>query len=267
MKSAVKATAAYGGQLVESRFFDVGPDGREWLAANARAARSMVAAAEKDGVLETEPGDERVWFSGVPYGDVLEFLRSYSFHKNSSDGDRNRLSAYIAKRVQQNSLLRWSVGIIGNSKPDADTGPCELGGGVKVRMVRRSRLGQKSGPTFDGVADIKTLTSRRDETIDLVTDGSRELPRSRILELRRAQRPDEGLLLIYPIEPMSDTGRGGRLPLNAPTDDVVIGVALVFPNPRPGTEDSDVEYWSADLSDVAVEEEDVSVLDQDDDVA
>jgi hypothetical protein len=267
MKSAVKATAAYGGQLVESRFFDVGLDGREWLAANARAARSMVAAAEKDGVVEAEPGEERVWFTRVPYGDVLEFLRSYSFHEKSSDGDRNRLSAYITKRVRQNALLQWSVGVIGNSRPGADTDRCDLGSGVKVRMVKRSRLGQKSDTTFDGVADIKTLTSRRDETIDLVTDGSRELSRSRILELRRTQRPDEGLLLIYPIEPMSDTGRGGRLPLNAPTDDVVIGVALVFPNPRPGTEDSDVEYWSADLSDVAVEEEDVSVLDQDDDVA
>jgi hypothetical protein len=267
MKSAVKATAAYGGQLVESRFFDVGSDGHQWLAANARAARAMVAAAEKDGVVEPEPRDECVLFTQVPYRDVLEFLRSYSFHEKSSDGDRNRLATYIAKRVRQNSLLRWSVGIIGNSKPGADTNRCDLGSGVKVRMVKRSRLGQKSDTTFDGVADIKTLTSRRDETIDLAADGSRELPRNQILELRREQRPDECLLLIYPIEPASDTGRGGRLPLNAPTDDVVIGVALVFPNPRPGTEDSDVEYWSADLSDVAVEEEDVSVLDQDDDVA
>jgi hypothetical protein len=267
MKSAVLATAAYGGQLVESRFFDIGSHGHSWLAANARAARSLVAAALKDGVVEAEPRNECALFTHVPYGDVLDFLNSYSFHERSSDGDRKRLVTYIAKRVERDSLRRWSIGVVGNSRADADTGRCDLGGGIEVRMVKRSRLGQKSDTTFDGVADIKTLTSRRDETIDLIIDGSQELSRKQILELRRRQRSDEGLLLIYPIEPTSDTGRDGRLPLNAPTDDVVVGVALVFPNPRPGTQDSDVEYWSADLSGVAVEEEDVSVLDQDDDVA
>jgi hypothetical protein len=50
--------------------------------------------------------------------------------------------------------------------------------------------------------------------------------------------------------------------LNAPTDDVVMGVALVFPEPK--DKDSDVEYMSADLSQVVVEEEDLSILDQDD---
>ena len=47
----------------------------------------------------------------------------------------------------------------------------------------------------------------------------------------------------------------------------VIGVALVFPKPRPGTSDSEIEYWSADLSGVSVEEEDLSVLEQDDEAA
>jgi hypothetical protein len=134
-------------------------------------------------------------------------------------------------------------------------------------MVKRSRLGQQSETTFDGVADIKTLTSRRDETIDLQTSGEDIGSRERILSLRSQQRPNEGLLLIYPIEPLSDTKREGRRPLAAPTDDVVIGVALVFPKPQPGTADSDVEYWSADLSGVAVEQEDLSVLDQDDEAA
>ena len=91
-------------------------------------------------------------------------------------------------------------------------------------------------------------------------------PRSRgeIMRLRRQQRPGQGLLLMYPIEPESDTGTRGREPLAAPTDDVVIGVALVFPEPSPGTDDSEVEYWSADLSGMAVEEEDPSVLEEDD---
>jgi hypothetical protein len=267
MKAAVLAHAKYGGQLVESRFFNVGPTGHDWLAGNAAAARSLVAVAVRDGNVEEPPRKETALFTQVPYGDVVAFLRSYSFHSDSSDGDRKRLIAYIDKRVERGALRRWSVAVVGNSKSETMQ-CCNLGSGIAVRMVKRSRLGQASEKNFEGVADIKTLTSRRDETIDLALPGSDPLSRKRILELRLDQRPDEGLLLIYPIEPESDTGHHGRRPLAAPTDDVVIGVALVFPEPRPDTEDSDVEYWSADLSRVVpMEEEDVSVLDHDDDAA
>jgi hypothetical protein len=245
MKDAVLAHAAYGGQLVESRFFDVSAAGRPALAANAAAARALVAAAARDGIAEPGPRDETALFIQVPHDDVIAFLEAYSFHENSSDGDRARLVDYVTARVQRGALQRWSVGVVGNSRAGADTERCE----------------------FDGVADIKTLTSRRDETLDLDTEGRDIGSRPQIVELRREQRPDEGLVLLYPIEPESDTRRNGRRPLAAPTDDVVIGVALVFPEPRPGTGDSNVEYWSADLSGVAVEEEDLSVLDQDDEAA
>jgi len=267
MKAAVLAHAAYGGQLVESRFFEVGQAGGARLVANAAAARALVAAADRSGIPEPAPRPETALFTQVPHDRVVTFLESYAFHERSSDGDRGRLVDYIGKRVRDGSLRLWSVGVIGNSLPGATTGRCDLGSGVEVRMVKRSRLGQRSERTFDGVADIKTLTSRRDETIDLDVDGEDIGSRQRILGLRRRQRPDEGLILLYPIEPHSDTGRDGRLPLAAPTDDVVIGAALVFPEPRPGTDDSDVEYWSADLSGVVVEEVDLSVLEQDDDAA
>jgi hypothetical protein len=268
MKSAVLAHAAYGGQLVESRFFDVTPSARGWLERNANAARALVTAAAKDGIAEPKPRDETALFTQVPYDDVVEFLNSYSFHQNSSDGDRDRLVSYIEKRVKAGALRRWSVAVIGNSRSGAETKFCDLGSGVSVRMVKRARLGQKDEPAFDGVADIKTLSSRRDETIDLVVNGKTPTTRRDILALRQKQRQNDGLLLLYPIEPESDTGdKVGRRPLGAPTDDVVMGVAIVFPEPRHGTRDSDVEYWSADLSNVAVEEEDASVLEQDDDAA
>jgi hypothetical protein len=203
----------------------------------------------------------------VPHDDIVGFLENYAFNERSEDGDRERLVDYIGKRVRNGALRQWSVAVVGNSRPGATTERCNLGSGVAVRMVKRSRLGQASETAFDGVADIKTLTSRRDETIDLDAAGKDVVSRDQILAVRSEQRPDDGLLLIYPIEPESDTQREGRRPLAAPTDDVVIGVALVFPRPRPGTADSDVEYWSADLSGVVVEEEDVSVLDHDDEAA
>ncbi|MHC1558096.1 Z1 domain-containing protein [Actinomycetospora sp. C-140] len=262
MTSAVRATAAFGGQLVESRFFDVSPEGGRWLENNARAARHLVARAANDGIA-VPSHSESALFTQVPHEDVLEFLEAYSFHDRSSDGGGGRMADYIRQRVRSGSLGRWSVGVVGNSLANADTKRCDLGNGVDVRMVRRARLNYDSEGQFDGVADIKTLTSRRDEALDLDTDRASSLTRKELVSLRRAQRPTEGLLLLYPIEPRSEPSTKNRVALAAHTDDVVMGAALVFPEPK-GV-DSKVEYWSADLSKVAVEEEDDSILEQDDD--
>lgn len=261
MTSAVRATAAFGGLLVESRFYDVSSEATEWLAGNARAARDLVAAAKNNGI-ESPSHAESALFTKVPHEDVLEFLDGYSFHERSSDGDSARIAEYIRRRVRRGALGRWSVGVIGNSLPNADTKRCDLGSGVDVRMVRRARLNYGADTEFDGVADIKTLSSRRDEALDLVADSPSSLSRKELVSLRTKQRPTEGLLLLYPIEPLSEPKSRNRVELAAPTDDVVMGVALVFPEPE--GKDSEVEYMSADLSQVAVEEEDDSVLEQDD---
>ncbi|MEJ2866733.1 Z1 domain-containing protein [Actinomycetospora sp. OC33-EN08] len=260
MTSAVRASAAYGGLLVESRFFDVGPGAGQWLARNASAARKLVEAAFKDGI-ETKSHVESALFTQVPHEDVLEFLDDYSFQERSSDANSARISQYITQRVSEGALGRWSVGVIGNSRSGADTKTCNFGSGVEVRMVRRARLAYDADD-FDGIADIKTLSSRRDEALDLVTDSPSSLSRKQLVALRMKQRPTEGLLLLYPIEPESEPTSRNRVPLDAPTDDVVMGVALVFPDPI--GKDSEVEYVSADLSQVAREEEDDSVLEQED---
>lgn len=263
MTSARKATAAFGGLLVESRFYDVSPGAGPWLAGNARAARGLVAAAVETGT-PTQSDRESRLFTKVPHAAVLDFLASYSFHEKSSDGNSRRIAEYIRQRVRKGALGRWSVGIVGNSHPDADTKRCDFGNGIDIRMVRRARLHTDADTEFDGIADIKTLSSRRDEALDLDTDRPGSLTRSDLVALRRAQRPTEGLLLLYPIEPRSEPVRlRNRVALDAPTDDVVMGVALVFP--EPDGKDSEVEYMSADLSNVVVEEEDGSVLEEQDD--
>ncbi|MEJ2888855.1 Z1 domain-containing protein [Actinomycetospora aeridis] len=262
MTSAVRATAAFGGQLVESRFFDVTPGGKDWLDSNARAARRLVKRAARNGIAAPSH-PESALFTQVPYEDILTFLDAYSFHTRASEGGSGRLTEYIRRRVRDGSLGRWSIGVIGNSLANADTKRCDLGSGVDVRMVRRARLNYDSEGDFDGVADIKTLTSRRDEALDLDTDRPNSLTRKDLVALRRAQRPSEGLLLLYPIEPRSEPSTRNRVALAAPSEDVVMGVALVFPDPKGA--DSEVEYWSADLSKVvAVEEEDDWILEQDD---
>jgi hypothetical protein len=107
-------------------------------------------------------------------------------------------------------------------------------------------------------ADIKTLMSRRDAAVDLSGDVSK-LKEEEIMRERKAQLPDTGLLILYPIDKTSapNPPKPTRRPLNA--EEHVIGVGLVFPEPRDG--DSTVEkYISADLSGVSIEDEDLSLL-------
>ena len=260
MKHAVKASAAYGGTLVESRYFAVDPDAGPWLRANESAGRELVADAVRVSQRE-ESAEQTVLFTGVPHRLVLDFLNDYSFHERSGDGNRKRLIDYIEKRTRSGALRQWNVGIIGNSREE--TKPYDFGSGVKVRAVRRARLmGPDNDDTFDGVADIKTLTSRRDEKLDLFDPEGTHNSREQILALRQLQRPSQGLLLLYPIDPISDTGTQTRKPLNAPAD-IVMGVALVFPQPQGRDDVVEYEYVSAKLP--PVEQEDVEILEQDDD--
>ncbi|MFD0507133.1 hypothetical protein ACFQ0G_38835 [Streptomyces chiangmaiensis] len=104
--------------------------------------------------------------------------------------------------------------------------------------------------------------SRRDAAVDLAGEVG-NLNEKSIMDARRKQLPDTGLLVLYPIDKVSEPGPEKKLraPLNA--EEHIIGVGLVFPEPRHG--DSTVEsYISADLSRVRIEDEDFSLLDGED---
>jgi molybdopterin-guanine dinucleotide biosynthesis protein len=255
MKNAVRVSASYGGQLVETRYFKVGQDAGEWLSGNERAARDLVARARETGTtLFVE--SNRACFADVPVDAVTDFIATYEFHEKSYDCRRRSLLEYIAKRNADDALLRWDVGIIGSRREGARR--YNFGADIAVGMVTRARL----AGTPDHAADIKTLTSRRDELVGLRIDTDvNKLGHRQILDLRQEQRPGVGLVLLYPIDPLSETTTQGRRPLAA-SHGVVMGVAFIFPEPPRNRADSTVEYeyYSADLSNLYVEEDDVEAL-------
>ncbi|MFI6056144.1 hypothetical protein ACIBCO_39535 [Streptomyces violascens] len=126
---------------------------------------------------------------------------------------------------------------------------------MSVGRAIRSRL------DVGGPADIKTLMSPRDAALDL-NGYQAAWVEADFRKQRRAQQPDTGLLVLYPIDktsaPVSLRTRRNRVPLNA--EEHVIGIGLVFPEPTQA--DSAVEkYVSADLSGVSIEDEDYTFLD------
>ncbi|MBF0688427.1 MAG: Z1 domain-containing protein [Cellulomonas sp.] len=270
MTNAVRAAAAYGGELVESRYFPVAPkeEAGAWLDRNAAAVndfltRCAIRGREDSATVPASTG--KVLWRGVSSRDVVTFLESYSFHERSVEADRDLLVRYIDGRVRAGGLKSWNVAVMGQPTARA-LKVLELPHGASVGMVRRSRL--KNSP-ITACADIKTLSGSRDEAIDLVVSaGAAKLGRTGYARLRVEQTPETGLVLLYPIDPLSPTTLRGREELDAPAD-VVWGAALVFPQPSVGS-DLPVHYdfFSADLSGIfpALDEDDevdLAILDED----
>ncbi|MCX4666992.1 Z1 domain-containing protein [Streptomyces sp. NBC_01381] len=252
MQSAIRASAAYGGRRIQTRYFHTRAD---WLRDNQNAARDLVRRAVAEAVTQdSRPEDGRHILHGVPHTDVLDFLSRYRFHESSQECDAALISSYVRRRVQQGSLLRWNVAIVGNRAGDTDT-DFTFAPDIAVGRITRARLQSPTGePDF---ADIKTLMSRADATVDLV-DVPRGLEEDEIKRERRKQLPDTGLLVLYPIDKdsrPSELRKKSREPLDA--EDHVIGIGLVFPEPRQDSAvDWDGSYISADLSGIRLEDTD-----------
>ncbi|SEL58477.1 Z1 domain-containing protein [Streptacidiphilus jiangxiensis] len=253
MKDAVTAASSFGGQRVQTHYFSTDKD---WLRRNTQAAKELVESARKHALkVEERPEDGRYVLRDVPHDLVLEFLAQYRVHEKAPEHDTDLLAGYIRKRARNGSLLRWNVAVVGNPVGKGP-GAFAFAPGVEVGRVVRARL-DVPNPTPD-LADIKTLMSRRDAAVDLEGEGA-GLDENAIRAERNRQLPEHGLLVLYPIDALSEPApsRNRRAPLAA--EDHVVGVGLVFPDAVGG--DSTVEkYISANLSGVRIEDEDLSAL-------
>jgi hypothetical protein len=253
MKSAVKAATGYGGQRVQTRYFHA--DDLSWLTRNQDAARRLVGRAVGSGArVERNTAGDRIILRDVGYDLILSFLEDYGFHKDSLECNANLLRKYVQRRADATrpTLRRWNVALIGN--PDSGDGMFEFAPGVAVHRVNRAKL-----PSKGDVADIKTLMSRRDAAVDLDLPSSGTLTEDDIRQHRLRLLPEHGLITLYAIDKTSPSHRKTREALDAAAD--VIGVGLVFPEPRDGDSHVEGDYISADLSGVYMEEEDLTGLD------
>ncbi|MFI1537591.1 Z1 domain-containing protein [Streptomyces anandii] len=256
MRAAVTAASSYGGKRVQTHYFHTNA---QWLRGNISAARALVAASTSSAVrVEDRSLEGRFVFRDVPHDIVIDFLGEYKFHEKSPENDAELIIDYIRKRATTaNSLRRWNVAIVGTPSGEPFT---FLPGKVSVGRNVRARLAG-SNPDSD-FADIKTLMSRRDAAVDLSGDIEK-LTEKGIMDLRRAQLPDTGLLVLYPIDKVSAPSPSKKLRAPLDAKEHVMGVGLVFPEPKQG--DSTVEkYISADLSGLRIEDEDYSLLESED---
>jgi hypothetical protein len=244
MRAAVDAHISYARTRQQTILFN--HLDADWLAVNLQATRDLVRSAA--GHVGVAWRDGRAVLLGVSSAEVLEFVEGYRFHENAVQLRSDLVARYIRQQNAHGRLTEWNV-VIAGVPLGADGDGVELGLDRPVGRVVRARLNIND----IGYANIKSLMSRRDWLADYPEEYSSDLDTvDKLWDKRNDLAPDRGLLVLYPIDALSEPQRGrDRAPLNAV--DEVIGVGILFP---PTDAAFDVSYVTAALPTGTIDEPD-----------
>jgi hypothetical protein len=248
MGAAQPAEVSYAGSRLQTRYFYTQDD--DWLERNLEATRALIQESVRHGSQGNK--GTAVVIRDVPVGVVKTFLSAYEVHPDSPDMDSGLLLKYIDKQLEGDpaSLSRWSVCIVPGG------GESVVLGGITVRSVIRARLDDENSSR----ADIKTLMSKQDRVLDLdlSTSDAQAKSEEQLKDLRDLDpnHRDRGLLVVYPIDRVSEPAR--RKATAAPAKErlrldarkTVVGLGLVFPGQPAAKNSVTATHLAVDLTDV-----------------
>lgn len=207
---------------------------------NANVTDDFVSRLGQGTDNPTRPGPDRtkalgtLW-SGIPGRQVAEYLRSLTFPPESIQVSGSKLATYIIDQLELNELIEWTVFLAeGKEKPR------KIAGRDRNGILRSPRTDKDGALASTERFIIGTSLSPLDQAIDLTdaefdnalnrTNDERtsrkkertEVPSGEFIRKARGARPQNGLLIIYPIDP--------EKALVEQTDRPVIGVVVSFPN-------------------------------------
>lgn len=240
MQHAQVASTSFAGQLKQTIVFRFGD--RDWLDRNLQATRALVSR------LGSPPSAELLW-RGIAVERVLAFLGTYQTDRRAGSVDADEIRRYIDAQVRERQLLIWDVFVRENEEGSSELGTEDLGisSGRVVNRINRSRLagtdsiGILANPAVRGTDGGDESVGMSPEQIDFAGRLVARDPRLKWgRALRRARDRERGLLVIYPISPLStprptrETTRQRREPLFpsdlAATMPTVVGITMVFPD-------------------------------------
>ncbi|MDQ0563208.1 hypothetical protein QO004_005017 [Rhizobium mesoamericanum] len=176
-----------------------------------------------------------ILWSKVPGRDVAEYLRSLRFPPESIQVNGDKLADYIRDQLSLNELTDWAVFLATGRNREV-----ELAGRKLQCVMRQPRESDDEGLSGDNRFIIGTALSPLDQAIDLTdlefmaalanTNAERrskskpetDVPSGKFIRKVRGSRPQNGLLIIYPIDP--------GLAQIEQTDRPVISVVVSFPD-------------------------------------
>lgn len=250
MGTAESVRQSYAGELLQSVRFRLGND--EWLTTNEVVTKELLHSLGTPGS-GPRPGDDRPVWTDVPWTYVVAYLNRFRTAQDAMSFDADTAAKYVLRQAEgYGELVRWTIGIRCGRQTDPSLGTWDTGVASLAPLPRISRSRLK---TDSGSIGVLTSPVRRDSLLDGDEALDLDLAQLHMVEqtlayfptvghaLRWQRPPGQGLLLVYPISPLSKPGANARNrrnlfdePEGRPT---VIGVALSFPASNTG---ATVEY-------------------------
>jgi hypothetical protein len=256
MREARTLTVSYDGRISETTVLHRDD---QISRKNVDAVNRLLQALPKPALRKAT---ESMLWSNVSATAVLAFLREYRTHPHAPKVNSALLSHYIAGKATRGELKRWTVVLISSAR-DGALASSQLA--YPVHLVQREDTSKDSATKYT----VQRLLSPSDEEYGLTKSQvdaarvetkrawaarpqdkrSKNEPTDPSGPALRLQRPlEEGLLLVYPLDPQK-AGLGEKL-----GDIPVMGIGISFPgdqlNPSTGVEyEANLVYVGQELGD------------------
>ena len=224
LRNSQRLQVTFDNDIVETFAFHKNPDVVE---NNYHAVESWLASIGQHSATKQ---NNYLW-EGIPGHRIVELLEGLTFHPHVRKAASGLLAPFISRQIDNGKLISWTVALISNQ-----SGASHTIANRKVGLTDRSDI----SPDGEKYAVSKNhLISRTDEALDLSqqqfdralqeTNQQRknsnppedaDFPSPKALRQERAE--ENGLLLIYPLNP-------AKLETVPPLLTPVMGIALSFP--------------------------------------
>ncbi|MDE1169854.1 MAG: Z1 domain-containing protein [Verrucomicrobium sp.] len=246
MRNGTPMRVSFNGTLNETIIFDLTPPR---LALNLEASKGLLASLAANGPFSlSTQGSARIWRNQSP-DLVVGFLEQYKTHVDAKRVDSAMLAKFIRRRVSQGELTSWTIGIVSNEdkKKEVVLPGFPQGVGLYERKPLEIKLYEGLEPPVLPLTKytIKRLVSPKHEAADLSKEqydaaysASKEAAAKKDKEvpdyalgpdIRNQRGKNNGLLLLYPLDPKYVAGEGKPIFLPI-AEEVVFGFAISFPS-------------------------------------
>ncbi|MFF8647301.1 Z1 domain-containing protein [Streptomyces griseoluteus] len=220
MRKGTKILLSYSGEGPETVIFKLAD---RTVTHNFKALEDFVRRLDSTAEPKVTTKGENLQWDGVPPELVAEFLSDYETDPMAQRVRPRLIAKYIAQCAKVGELTDWTVVLVNSTTSKS---PKEIAGHT-VGSVTRAPL--KEDFESEGRYTIRRIISPQDELIDLdeiQVEKAREAAEKAAKKadkavpqnpsgryIRRQRRPDQGLLLIYPIKPVTSAGVASTTPL------------------------------------------------------
>lgn len=215
MRQAKSLTLSYSESNPQTVTFDLS---ERAVDGNLAAVGALVAACAAEPAIVS---NNFVW-RNVGAQVVLDFLAAYEADGEAKRARPQMIAAYIRECLKIGDLSSWTVAVISNSAPRARKSDAVVPGkqvALTVRVAREQKEDLKHIKRYT----IPTLLSPRDESLDLDASalarareqafGERVVADQEVIPptfVRAVRHSSQGLLVIYPIDPMGKAASNSK---------------------------------------------------------